>query len=166
MRSPLFIAALSGAALLSSCGPQVNAPSLAPRPVEKQPIDLPAETSEPATPVDPALAARIAPLVASAQAGDQAFTHQRTETEAAIAKAAGAAQGSEAWIVAQQALSTLDAARAPVREAAAAIEALREDPANAASGNRGAIEAAAKIIEALDDAEAASVATLGTKLGG
>jgi hypothetical protein len=166
MRSPLSFVALSGAALLSACGPQVHAPSLAPRPVEKQPIDLPAESSEPATPVDAALAARIAPLVAAAHAGDQAFARQRTETEAAIAKAAGAAQGSEAWIAAQQSLSTLDAARAPVREAAAAIEAMRVEPANAASGNRGAIEAAARIIETLDDAEAATVATLGTKLGG
>jgi hypothetical protein len=166
MRSPLFLVALLGGALLSSCGPQVNAPSLAPRPVEKRPIDLPGETSEPATPVDPALAARIAPLVTAAQEGDRAFARQRIEAEAAIAKAAGAAQGSEAWIVAQQALSTLDAARAPVRDAAATVEALREDPANAASGNRQAIEEAAKIIEALDDAEAAAVATLGTKLGG
>lgn len=153
-------------ALLSACGPQVHAPSLAPRPVEKQPIALPGEASEPATPVDPALAAGITPLIAAAQAGDQAFVRQRATTEVAVARAAGSATGSEAWIVAQQALSALDGARGPVRDSVAAIDALRSDPANAGSGNRAAIDAAAATIEALDDAEAAAVAALSAKLGG
>ncbi len=166
MRSPLVIAALSSALMLSACGPQVNAPSLAPRAIEKKPIDLPAATSEAVAPVDPGLAARIAPLVASAQAGDRAFAHQRVETEQAIAKAAGAAHGDEAWIVAQQSISALDAARSPVRDSVAAIEALRSEPANAGSGNRAAVAAAADTIETIDDAEAAVVAALGAKLGG
>ncbi|WP_404713013.1 hypothetical protein [Sphingomonas sp. MMS24-J13] len=166
MRNLFIPAALSGLLLLPACGPEVNAPSLAPRAIEKQPIDLPATEGEPKTPVDPALAGRIAPLVAAAQAGDRAFARQRAETEAAIAKAAGTAPGGEAWIVAQQSLSLLDAARAPVRDAVASIEAIRSEPANAASGNRAAIEAAASTIETIDDAEASVVAALGAKLGG
>lgn len=166
MRSPLLLAGLSGLVLLAACGPRVNAPSLAPRAIEKQPIDLPAAEGEPMTPVDPALSARIEPLVAAAREGDRSFAHQRAETEAAIAKAAGTAQGGEAWVVAQQSLSLLDAARTPVREAVASIEAIRSEPANAARGNRVAIEAAASTIEAIDDAEASVVAALGTKLGG
>jgi hypothetical protein len=101
-----------------------------------------------------------------ASGGDRAFARQRAETEAAIAKAAGTAQGGEAWIVAQQSLSLLDAARSPVRDAVASIEALRSEPANAASGNRAAIAAAASTIEEIDDAEASVVAALGSKLGG
>ena len=166
MRMLSLFAPFLALALLSACGPQVNAPSLAPRAVEKQPIDLPAEASEPETPVDPDLASRIAPLVAAAQAGDRAFATQRTATEAAVARARAAAQGSEGWIVAQQALSALDTARGPVRDSVAAIDAMRSEPANAASGNRAAIDAAAATIEALDDAEAAAVAALSARLGG
>lgn len=166
MRSPLFLMVLSGSCLLSACGPQVSAPSLAPRAIEKRPIDLPAEGGEAVTPVDPTLAGRIAPLVASAREGDRAFARQRAETEAAVAKAAGTAQGGEAWIAAQQTLSALDSARAPVRDAAGAIETMRSDPANAGSGNRAAIAEAADTIEALDDAEASVLAALGKKLGG
>jgi hypothetical protein len=166
MRTPLVLTALSGLVLLSACGPQVSAPSLAPRPIEKQPIELPAAEGEPMSPVDPALTARIEPLVAAAREGDRGFVRQRAETEAAIAKAAGAAHGDEAWIVAQQSLSLLDAARAPVRDAVASIEAIRSEPANASRGNRAAIEAAASTIEGIDDAEASVVTALGAKLGG
>lgn len=163
---PFFLLPVAALAGLSACGPQVHAPSLAPRPVEKLPINPPAEPSETDTPADPGLAARIAPLVEAARAGDAAFAGQRTETEAAVAKAGGAGEGSEAWIVAQQALSALDTARGPVRDAVAAIEAMRVEPANAAPRNRAAIESAARTIEALDDAEAATVAALAAKLGG
>ena len=166
MRTLLLPLAAAGLALLSGCGPQVHAPSLAPRPVEKLPIQLPAEASEPAVPTDPDLAARINPLMAQAQAGDQAFARQRVETEAAVARAVGAEQGGEAWIAAQQALSALDTARGPVRDASASIDAMRAEPANAGSGNRAAIDVAAKAIELLDDAEAAVVAALTAKLGG
>jgi hypothetical protein len=166
MRSPLILTALSGLLLLPACGPKVNAPSLAPRAIEKQPIDLPSNSGEPMTPADPALAARIEPLVAAAREGDRAFARQRAETEVMIAKAGGTAQGGEAWIAAQQSLSLLDAARAPVRDAVASIDAIRSEPANAAPGNRAAIEAAASRIETIDDAEASVVAALGTKLGG
>ena len=70
------------------------------------------------------------------------------------------------FAIAQQALSALDTARGPVRDSVAAIDAMRSEPANAASGNRAAIDAAAATIEALDDAEAASVAALSARLGG
>ena len=166
MRIALIVAPLTGFALLAACGPSVHAPSLGLRAVEKQPIELPGPASEPQIPVDPALTARIAPLVESAQAGDRGFARQRIETESAFAKAKGAAPGSEAWIVAQQALSALDATRGPVRDAAGTIEAMRVEPANAGSGNRAAVESAATTIEALDDAETAVLAALSARLGG
>ena len=166
MRKLPFALPFATAALLGGCGPLINAPSLAPRAVEKQPIDLPAAADEPLTPASPALTARLAPLVATATSGDDAFARQRAETEAAIGRSGAATAGSEAWIVAQQALSALDTARAPVRDAAAAIEELRSDPAFAGSGDRAAIDAAARTIEALDDAEAAAVTALSARLGG
>jgi hypothetical protein len=158
---------LSAAALsLAGCGAQVSAPSLMPRAVEKQPIDMPVtDAIEADTPVDPALRAKIAEQLAAGQAGDRAFAAQRAETEKAVARAAGAAQGSEPWIAAQEAVTALTALRAPVRDAAAAIDALRDDPANAAPGNRAAIDAAAAEMTALETKEADAVAALNKALG-
>lgn len=151
-------------ASLGGCLAPVAAPSLAPRPAERQPIDLPAETSEPQSAADPDLVRRIAPLLAAADAGARAFDEQRRATDSAIARAAGTAAEGEAWTVAQQALSALDAARAPVQDATAAIEELRLQPANAASGNRAAIDAAATRIEAIGQAQAEAMAALSARL--
>ncbi|WP_162875672.1 hypothetical protein [Sphingomonas crusticola] len=163
MRTP-FIFALT--LVLAGCGTEIAAPSLAPRAVEKQPIDMPvAHASEVESVADTALMNQIASLVAAAEAGDRAFADQRARADAAVRRAAGAAQGSEAWIVAQEALTSLDAARAPVRDAAAAIDALRQSPANAAPGNRAAIDEAAAQVTQLDRAESNVFATLAAKLG-
>jgi hypothetical protein len=158
---------LSAAALvLAGCSHEVSAPSLLPRAVEKQPIDMPVtDAVEADTPVDPALQAKIAAQLAAAQAGDRAFTAQQAETEKAVARAAGAGQGSDAWVEAQEAVTALAATRAAVRDAAAAIDALRDDPANAAPGNRAAIDAAVTAVTALETREADAVAALNKKLG-
>ena len=152
--------------VLAGCGAQVSAPTLAPRAVEKQPIDMPVTSAtEPEGPADAALVAKIAPLVASAEAGDKAFSEQRARTAAVVARAAGTAQGSEAWVAAQEAVTALASARGPVRDAAGAVDALRIDPANAAPGNRAAIDTAAARIEAIERAEGAAIAELNAKLG-
>ena len=165
MRRPFLLVPLAGLASLSACGPQVYAPSLAPRPVEKQPVELPAESSAPEASLDPALPPRLAPLVAAAQAGDRAFAHQHEITEPLVAKAAGTEAGNEAWVTAQQALSALDTTRGPVRDAAATIEAIRHEPAHAGAADQNAIDKAAKAIEAIDTAESAMMAALAAKLG-
>jgi hypothetical protein len=157
---------LSAACSLAGCGAQVSAPSLMPRAVEKQPIDMPVATAiEADTPVDQALKAKIAEQVAKAQAGDKAFNTQRAEAEKMVARAAGAGQGSDAWVEAQEALTALESARIAVRDAAAAIDALRDDPANAAPGNRAAIDAAAAEMTRLEEAQTAIVAGLNKRLG-
>jgi len=158
---------ISAAALaLGACGAEVQAPSLMPRAVEKQSIDMPvAEASEMQTPVSPVLQAAVAKQVEAAQAGDREFVARRAAAEEAVAKGAGKPQGSEEWVQAQEAVTALETARTAVRDAAAAIEALRDDPANGTSGNRAAIDAASKQVGAIIDNEAAVVAALTAKLG-
>ena len=151
---------------LSACGPELQAPSLLPRTVEKQPIEMPlAEASEAQTPVDPALQAAVATQVEAAEAGDRDFASRRAAAEQAVARAAGKPQGGEDWVQAQEAISALEGARTQVRDAAAAIEALRENPANRTSGNRAAIDAAAKRVADLEQGETDAVAALAAKLG-
>ena len=166
MRIPLILLLSAAAGSLAACGAQVSAPSLMPRAVEKQPIDMPVATAiEADTPVDPALQTKIAEQVAKAQAGDAAFNAQRAEAEKMVARAAGAGQGSDAWVEAQEALTALESARIAVRDAAAAIDALRDDPANAAPGNRAAIDAAAAEMTRLEEAQTALAVALNKRLG-
>ena len=140
----------------------VDAPSLAPRAAEKIPIDAPAPYVEETGTADPALAARLAPLIAQAESGHRDFTAAQQD----VAKAAAAAgqSGSESWILAQQALSALDGKRLAVQDAAAKLDAIRFEPANAAPGNRQAIDQAGARLQALVDEEVAAMAQLAAKL--
>ena len=151
---------------LSACGPEVQTPSLLPRTVEKQPIDMPlSEASEAQTPVDPALQAAVAAQVAAAEAGDRDFAGRRSAAEQAVARAAGKAQGSEEWVQAQEAITALESGRTRVRDAAAAIDALRDDPANGTSGNRAAIDAGARRVADIEQGETDVVGALAARLG-
>lgn len=163
-RSPAFPFVLASCIGASGCG-TVSAPSLAPRDVERQAIELPADPREQEAAADPALAGQIAALVDAAVAGDAAFEQARRKTDAAVARAAHVPPGGEAWTVAQQELSALEGSCAPARDAAAAIEALRQEPANAGPAGRAAIDAAAARIEAIEQAEAAALAALAARLG-
>lgn len=156
----LFLAALAG----GCAGRDIDAPSLGPRAVERQPIAAPDAASEPQVPADAALTGRIAAIETVARQGHAEFERARARAAIAVGRAGGASAGSESWTAAQQELSALDAARAPVSHAAADIDALRQEPASAASGNRAAIEAAAARVEALSQAEAADFASLSARL--
>ena len=158
---------LSAAALsLAGCAHPIGAPSLMPRAVEKQPIDMPvSEPVERESPADPVLQAALAKQVAAAEAGDKDFMAQRDIAEKAVAAAAGTAQGSEAWVQAQEAITALEPSRMAVRDAASAIEALRDDPAHASTGNRAAIDAAAARVNEIGRAETEKVTALSAKLG-
>jgi len=141
------------------------APSLAPRAVEKQPVELPVVVPiEPESAADPALVDRLQPLLAEAEEAQRGFEKQREQAEAAVARAAGAMPGDEAWTVAQQELTALDAARGPLHDAAAAVDAIRQEPAYAGTGSRAAIEAAAARIAAIAEVEAAAVTALQSRL--
>ena len=123
------------------------------------------QASEPEGPADPAILAALAKQIDAAQAGDKAFAERSKAAESAVAKAAGKTQGSEEWVQAQEAITALESARAAVRDAAAASDALRDDPASAAPGNRTAIDTAAKQVSAIENAQSAAVAALAGKLG-
>jgi hypothetical protein len=163
----LVSSALLWPLLLAGCGaPAIDAPSLSPRPVERQSVEMPDAPAEPQVALDPALPPRIAAIEAAATQGHAAFETARMRAEAAVVKAANAPAGSEAWTFAQQEMSALDTARGPVNHAAAELDALRQDEANLTSGNRTAIEAAAARLEALSQAEADVLATLSGRLQG
>ncbi|HWI84795.1 MAG TPA: hypothetical protein VNT42_00535 [Sphingomonas sp.] len=150
---------------LASCGTSISAPSLDQRPVEKQPISMPeTDPREAETPADAALISRIAAIVAAAETGDKAFASQRARAEEAVARATGAAPGSDAWIAAQEALTALESARGPARDAAADVDALRQDSASAAPGNRAAIDNAAARVGQIDRAQRAAIAALAGRL--
>ena len=95
--------------LLAGCAQQGDFPSLLPRPVERLSTDEPVRPA-PIVAADPALDARISELLAIARKGEADFEAALPATRARAAEA-GAAE-SESWVVAQQALSRLEAARA------------------------------------------------------
>ena len=151
--------------LLSACSHvEIDAPSLGPRDVERHAIPLPDEASEPGSPVDPALVRTIATIEAAATQGHADFETQRARAAVAVEKAGNAAAGSELWLTAQQELSALDGTHGLAGRAAADLDALRSIPANAALGNRQAIDAAGARIDALTASEAEAIATLNAKL--
>ena len=141
----------------------VDAPSLAPRAVEKVPVTAPEPYVEETGTADPALAGRLAPLVAQAEAAHRDFTAAQQNVEKAVA--AAGPSGSENWILAQQALSALDGKRAALQDVATKLDAIRFEPSNAAPGNRAVVDETAKRIGTLVDAEAATMQRLAATLG-
>src|SRR3982751_3896982 len=109
---------------LSACTtpPSGREPSLAPRAAEAIDPRVPIPSEIIAGPADPALAARIAALLAEARNGDAQFQAAVPNAEQQAASA-GPAQ-SESWIAAQQALSALIATRAPVTKAIGDLDGL------------------------------------------
>lgn len=116
------LAALSLAACAS--GASGDYPSLAKRPIEERFAVVESVPLAPPGPLPADLAGRLARWRSDADAAAAAFTALRGETEAAVAAARGAAPASEAWVVAQQALSRLTVARGPLVVALGDIDAL------------------------------------------
>jgi hypothetical protein len=112
-----------GAIALAGCSDERGYPSLAPRAVEQQATNE-AEAPAPALPRDPALEAEVDVFVAQTAKGDADFASAAEKACTAVARGADAPAGSEAWLSAQQALSALESARAPVLAAAAALDRL------------------------------------------
>lgn len=112
---------------LPACaGTQANdGPSLAKRPVEGRfDVAPPAPVVAPPGPLPTDLAGRLARWESDGAAGQQAFAAERSSTASLVSAAAGAPIASERWVVAQQAISRLTAARAPVTGALADIDRL------------------------------------------
>lgn len=160
---PLLMIAAAGACSTPG-GPY---PSLQPRAAEA--IDPRVAVVPPTNtrPVDPALASRLAGLIANARSGDSAFQRAAAQAEQ-LAATAGARQ-SESWIAAQEALSAAVAARAPTARALGDIDALGANRLAAQGGlapaDLSAIQTAAKNVGAIDRREAERVAAIQRRLG-
>lgn len=158
---PVIIIALAGCS-----APAVQAPPLAPRAAEAIDPRVPVPEPPVSTQVDPALAARLSALVSQAEAGHAQFRAAAGPAQQAAA-AAGSPQ-SESWIVAQQALSALVAARAPVTRALGDLDALSatriEQLGGIAAGDFRAIQAATARVAEIDRNEAALIDQLQARL--
>lgn len=110
------------------------APSLSKRPYEGR-FDVPPKVAPVvppgALPAD--LGARLALWEAQGAEGQSGFAGERDQTARLVAAASGAAMSSEPWVLAQQAISRLIAARAPTTGALADIDRLYMDRSNAES---------------------------------
>ncbi len=102
-----------------------DGPSLAKRAVEGRfDVAPPAVVIAPPGPLPSDLAGRLERWEADGATGQQAFAAERAATASAVSAAAGAPVASERWVVAQQAISRLIAARAPLTGALADIDRL------------------------------------------
>ena len=147
---PRLVLAVPAAALgLAGCVASDGFPSLAPRPAER--IVSVQEPVHPAVdvPSEPALRARIAELERQASEGNLAFESAYGATEAAVGKAGG--HGSDSWVEAEQALSRLEATRAPTTRALAELDRLAIERAEVATNAEdfAAINAALASVDAV-----------------
>jgi hypothetical protein len=163
-RLPLLTLALGLAACSQVGGPY---PSLQPRAAESLDPRLPVERPRNDRPVTPAVAQRLAQLVAQAHSGDAAFGPLASQAERLAGSAAG--PGSESWIAAQEALSAAVAARGPAGlalGASDAIGALRlADQGGLAPYDLAAVQAAAAEAGAIERRQAARIAGIQRRLG-
>src|SRR5436305_14558220 len=129
MRPSAFLTILLLGACAAPGGPY---PSLQPRAAEaiapRVPVDRPINDR----PVTPALATRLAELVAQAHSGDATFEFAAAEAER-LAASAGAAQ-SESWTVAEQALSAAIDARGATASALGDVDAIAATALQTQSG--------------------------------
>lgn len=155
-----------GFAALAGCASGDAPPSLLPRAAET--IDPRLAVVRPINdrPVDPALAARLAELVAQARGGDSAFQPAAAEAER-LAAAAGERQ-SESWVAAQEALSAAIAAREPTAHALGDIDALGASKLQAQAGlapnDLAAIQGAGAEVGAIDRRQAEAIAAIHRRL--
>jgi PBP1b-binding outer membrane lipoprotein LpoB len=140
------------ALFLSGCaGAPQGYPSLAKRPIESAAM---AEVgTAPATvPADPALSEEIARHLGQAGKGAAAFDAAYAKADRAVGAASGAAVSSDAWVSAQVAISSLEAARNDSVSALASLDTLYVQRSNAIADG--------KARGGLEDVDAARSATL------
>ena len=167
MRIRLLVG-LSTVALAGGCTePPRNVPSLAPRAAEAIDPRVPIPSAVIAGPADANLSAHLAALIDQAEAGDSAFQGAAAEAER-LAQAAGSQQ-SESWVVAQQALSVAQSARAATTRALGDIDALAatalERQGGLPPGNLAAIQKAASRVTAIDNRQSARIEAIESRLG-
>lgn len=165
----LLLTAISLAALTQACrAPLSTAPSLAPRAAESIDPRLPVVPSGPVAPASGALLGLLDALVGMAEDGDRAFASAAAEAER-VAAGAGP-RASESWVVAQQAVSAVIAARGPTVAALGEIDSLaaREIAAKGWVGaaDMAAIQRASTRVAATERRQARRIEALQARLGG
>lgn len=165
MRSSLF-AALPALAILAGCTQSPDAyPSLLPRPIEKQSLAEPERVAAVATP-DPALDARIGRASASLAADNLKFVAAAQDAEAKVAVARGLAEGSDPWLDAQTALSTVESLRTPVLTALSELEEIAIERGKAGEPPYPALDTAIAQADEIVKAQDSRIAALKAALGG
>jgi len=158
------LAILSLGACSSPGGPY---PSLQPRANEAVDPRVPVNRPMNDRPVTPALASRLAGLVAQAHDGDNAFDTAANRAEN-LASSAGAPR-SEGWISAQESLSAAVAARAQTTAALADLDKLSADALQSQGGiapnDLAAIRNAGAEIGGLDQRQADRIKAIQQRLG-
>lgn len=166
MRSPLPIALPALALGLAGCTQSPDAyPSLLPRPIEKQSLAEPERPAAVAAP-DAALDARISEVTATLRSANQRFAAAAQEAEAKIAVARGVPEGSDAWLDAQTALSTLESLRAPTLAALAEIESVASERGQAGKPPYPALDSAVAAADAMANAQGDRIGALEAALAG
>ena len=159
--APLLALGLTACATSS-----VNEPSLARRPAEVIDPRTPIPSTPVAGPADAALAARLGALVAAGKAGAATFEAEVGRAQS-LAETSGPSQ-SESWIVAEEALSGLEAARARTTRAVSDIDELAagrvQSGGGLTAGDLAAIEAASAALRAVTDRQSAVVDRLTARL--
>ena len=150
---------LSVAALAGCTENPGRYPSLLSRPIESQSLAEPERPAPVATP-NATLDARIAEIAAKLDSAAKAFNAAAQEAEAKIAVAQGLAVGSEPWLDAQTALSSVDATRGPVVRALADLEELAIERGRAGQPPYPALDAAIVAARETSRAQQARIATL------
>ncbi len=119
---------------LAACAAPANPPSLLPRAIESQTLDIPPAARTPVTPAfDAALQEKLSGLVAEARAGEADFANSERSGTTALTIGRGAPSGSEPWIGAQLVRSALQVARQRSAAALTELDALAIEQANRAS---------------------------------
>ena len=164
MRSAVWLTLLTLAACTTPGGPY---PSLQPRAGEAVDPRLPVDRPINDRPVTPALASRLAELVAQARQGDAAFEAAAAGAER-LAAAAGVPQ-SEGWIAAQEALTAALAAAGPTRAALGDIDGIGASALQTQGGiapnDLAAIKSAGAEVGAIDRRQAARIKAIQQRLG-
>jgi Meckel syndrome type 1 protein len=163
--APMILTCVATLGACSSLGGPY--PSLQPRPAEAIDPRTPVERPINDRPVTPALAARLAELIAKARGGDAAFDPLASEAEH-LAAAAGSPQ-SDSWVAAQVALSAAVEARQETATALGDIDALGANALQTQGGiapnDLAAIERAGAEAGALDLRQADRIKALQQRLG-
>jgi hypothetical protein len=155
-------------AILSACAPTSGPfPSLQPRAAEAIDPRVPVVRPINDRPVTPALANRLAELVAQARGGNAEFDSIASRAQR-LAAAAGGPQ-SDSWVAAQQALSQAVAARDTTARALGDVDALGstmlQTQGGLAPNDLAALQSAGAEVAAIDQRQAERIKAIQQRLG-